>query len=137
MAAYSAYTDLKIGTSVGGLTAVTALTYSGAAANCPPPKVSFQQFAEVQEVANGNLRGLGKPIITWRLRHVPYKAVQALRDLITDPNLSGTIYIASPDKDGNIQNWQAVVQWPLDFTPYEAFDYWESLTLVFKRCVQQ
>ena len=137
MAQYSAYSDIKIGPSVGGLVAVISLQYSGSDAGAPPPSTRFQQFAKVRETADGNLRGLGKPVIIWILRHMPYAAVQALRDQLTDPDMSGTVYIASPDKDGNIQNWECVAQWPLRPSSYEAFDYWEELTLTFKRCVQQ
>jgi len=137
MAQYSAYSDIKIGASVVGLGAVTDLQYGGVNAGCPPPTTRFQQFAKVRETADGNVRGLGKPTITWTFRHVPFAAINALRDLLTDPNMSGTIYIASPDKDGNIQNWACVAQWPLPPADYESFAHWDDLALTFKRCVQQ
>ena len=138
MAQYTDYSDLTIGTTTGGMTAVTSLQYSGANAGCPPPKTRFQQFVRTRKTADGNLKGLGKPVIRWILDHVPYNAVNALRDLLTDPNPSGTMYITNPDKDGNIQTWECVMQWPADApAEYEAFDYWERLVLTFERCVQQ
>lgn len=137
MAQYSAYTDIKIGASVVGLVAVVDLTFSGSAAGCPPPRTSFQQFAELAETANGNLRGLGKPVIIWTFADIPYEAVNALRDQLTNPNMSGAIFLASPDKDMMIQNYAAVMQWPLEPASYVQFGRWEELVLTFKRCVVQ
>lgn len=133
MAQYANYTDIKIGASVGGLVSVTTL----GSGTCPPPKTYFQQHAEVRETADGNVRGLGKPVIVWVFRNIPYAAVDALRDQMTDPDMSGARYIASPDKDMMMQNWAVVMQWPNEPSAYEAFDRWEELTIRFVRCIQQ
>lgn len=137
MAAYSAYTDLKIGSSVPGLTAVTALTYSGAAANCPPPRTQFQEAAEIAGVANGNLKLLGRPVIAWEWpTGLPVSARRALRAFIAS-GMSGTVYIQSPDENGDIQIYQAVMQWPHEPASYQAFDITAPLSIRFVQCIEQ
>jgi hypothetical protein len=138
MAQYAGYGDLKIGASVVGLTALSALTYSGSNANVPPPRTSFQECVQTKENSDGDVKKLGKPIITWDWPDgLHYAAWQALRDELTDPEMSGTRYIASPDKDGNIQNWACKMQWSSEPVQYSRFDYRTRLTIRFTRCVQQ
>jgi hypothetical protein len=137
MAQYNAYTDIKIGTSVGGLVAVTALTYSGDPANCQPPKTSFSEGVEFPKTADGGLKVLGRPIIVWAFEGgVHYTARKALRAFITS-GMSESLFIASPDQDGDIQNWSCVMNWPTDLPGYLSFEYIDSLEIVFDRCVQQ
>jgi len=138
MGAYAGYGDLKIGASVASLTALSALTFSAANAQVPMPKTSFQEAAAFRETANGGVRKLGKPIIVWEWPNgLEYAAWQALRDQLTDPEMSGVIYIASPDKDGNIQNWACRMQWDQSPVAYEAFDHRARVVIRFTRCVQQ
>lgn len=118
------------------MTSVILLQYTGALANVPPPKVRFQEAAQFVDVADGSVKLLGKPQIVWEWPSgVSYSARQALRAFIST-GISVTAYIASPDKNGDIQNFQTVLTWPREPNGYQSFDYAGPLTITFTRCVQ-
>lgn len=136
MAEYSAYTDIKIGVSVVALTSVTELQYSGEDALVPPPRTSFREAVEMPEIANGHVKLLGKPVIVWSFENITNLARKALRQFITS-GMSEDIYIASPDENGDMQNWACVMRWPEREPSYLAFRMIDSLEITFTNCVQQ
>ena len=137
MVAYTSYSQLKIGASVVGLVALEDLQYSGAAADCRMPKTSFQEATEFQDKADANTKKMGDPIIIWRFTdYVPKTAALALRAHIST-NMSGVVYIASPDQNGDMQNWKTIMKWPRDPLEYVAFEGFAGLEIVFERCEKQ
>ena len=139
MAAYSDYGQLKIGVSVVGLVALEDLTYAAADAQCRVPKTLYQEATEIETKADGNLKLLGDPIIRWSFNDglMRKTAVLALRAHLSAGEMSGTVYIASPDQNGDIQNWKTVMKWPVEPLEYVAFEMFAGLELVFERCEKQ
>ncbi len=136
MAQYGSYGDIKIGASVVGPVAVIDLTYGGNPALCPPPKVRFAESVEVVEMADHSIKQLGNPTIIWEIGSPPINARRALRALIT-AGLSEDLFIASPDGDGEVQNWACTMHWPNDASGYLSFRFIDDLVLTFKNCVEQ
>ena len=139
MVEYTGYGQLKIGPSVVGLVALEDLQYGGNDANCPVPKTSFQEATEFEAKADANIKKLGDPIIVWRFSdgYILKTAVLALRAHLGAGDLSGEVYIASPDQDGDMQNWKTVMRWPVEPLEWVAFKGWAGLELTFERCEQQ
>jgi len=132
MAAYSAYTDIQIGQSVGALTAVTGLGSS----TCPPPRTQFIEAVEVAEMADHSIKALGNPTIIWSFQNIKYAARAALRAYIAS-GLSDALFISSPNASGDIVNYACTAQWPHEGPGYLAFDWIDELVIVFKDCVAQ
>lgn len=132
MAAYSAYTDIKIGQTVGALTAVTGL----GSATCPPPRTQFVEAVEVAEMADHSIKALGNPVIIWTFANIKYAARAALRAYIVS-GLSDALFISSPDASGDIQNYACTAQWPYEGPNYLAFEWIDELVLTFRNCVEQ
>lgn len=136
MAEYSSYDDLQIGASAGSLTALGDLLYGGENAGVQPPKTFFREAAEFRSLANGGVRGLGAPIIVWRFESgLPVNARRALRAFIS--GASGTVYIQSPDKNGDLQIYETVMQWPQEPIGYQAFDHTAPFEIAFARSIEQ
>jgi hypothetical protein len=138
VAEYNDYAQLKIGPSVVGLVALEDLQYDGSDANCRMPKTSFQEATAFEKKADANIKKLGDPIIIWRFTdYVPKTAALALRAHLSAGDMSGEVYIASPDQDGDMQNWKTIMNWPTEPLEYVAFEGFAGLELVFTRCEVQ
>ena len=136
MSQYGAYSDLQIGLTTA-MTAVVSLTYTGAAANVPPPQVQFQEADEFANIANGQVKLLGRPVISWRWPNgCSQTARLALREFCTN-GVSSTGYIQSPNRDGALTTYQAVMRWPQGAQGYQSFEYVGPFEIQFFRCVAQ
>ena len=137
MAQYQDYSELEIGLTTAGLTAVIDLQYSGAAANVPPPQVTFQAAAEFEDVADGGIKMLGKPIIRWTWpAGSSYTARKAMRQFITT-GFDAAVYIVSPDDQGDLQTYAAVMRWPRESYALQSFKFVQPFTIEFSRRVEQ
>ena len=138
MARYDEYGDLQIGATTGALVSVIDLQLSGTTAYVPAPKVEFQEATEFQDLANADIKMLGKPVIRWSWpAGSSYTARKALRAFIGTAALTTSIYIVSPDMQGDLQTWAAQMRWPTEPFGYQSFEYPKPFTVEFFRCEQQ
>lgn len=138
MTRYVDYSQLKIGASTAGMVSVTELSYGGSSAKLPPPKVQFIEATEFDDVANGGVERLGKPVIRWTWDGgVDYTGRHALRQFVTTAAQHTTIYVDSPDVQGDVKTWSAMMRWPTRPLGYQSFDYSSPFTVEFFRCEEQ
>lgn len=136
MTTYDSYDQIKIGTLPGNLVPVTALTYNGALANCPPPRTQFQEATEFDEVANGGIKMLGLPVVIWEWPNgLPSNARRALR-AYSISGMSALVYIQTPDQAGDVKIYQATMQWPREPAAWQAFDMTAPFSVKFVRCIE-
>lgn len=136
MTRYSGYGDLKIGTSVPGLTSLIDLTYGGDPARVPPPKVEFVEASAFGDLAGGGIKRLGWPAIRWTWdRGISYTAQLALRAYVTTAvQHTSPIYVQSPDEMGDLRKWRGVMRWPTRGLGYQSFEYLAPFTIEFFSC---
>lgn len=136
MTRYGGYGDLKIGTSVPGLTSLIDLTYGGDPARIPPPKIEFVEAAAFGDLAGGGIKRLGGPAIRWTWdRGISYTAQLALRAYITTAaQHTSPIYVLSPDQSGDLRKWRGVMRWPTRGLAYQSFEYLAPFSIEFFSC---
>lgn len=98
----------------------------------------YQPYAEAVELASGNVRGLGLPVVTWKFRALRPEQRENLKDFCSA--LSADVYIQTPTNEtaAGVRTWkkyQAIMKWT---TTYElvGVDYVEDIVLRFAHCVE-
>ena len=134
---YSDYRDLKIGADAASMQPVVDLQYNGQNANVPPPKTKYKAAVRYITLADGNVKRLGLPVITWSWpRGMPNTARKALMSFL-DGQQSNVVYITSPDDNGDIQTYRCVMTWHTEALGYMSFEHTEAVRVVFTRCEKQ
>jgi hypothetical protein len=137
MARYTDYVQLEIGTTSTSMVPVIELQLGGVDADVPPPKATFQEASAFQDVANADIKMLGKPVIRWSWSAgSSYTARKAMRQFITT-GLTADVFIASQDKDGDIQTYATKMRWPREPYALQSFEYVQPFVIEFFRCVEQ
>lgn len=138
MARYTDYVQIEIGALSTTMTPVIELQFGGVDANVPPPRVTFQEATQFQDLANADIKLLGKPVIIWSWpTGVSYTARKALRQFVTTGALTGTPFIVSPDTQGDLQTYATVMRWPKEAFGYQSFEYTRPFAIEFFRCEEQ
>lgn len=122
MAAY------KIGTTLGGLTELSALTVP-----LPRPYAPFKRYAEVIDTQDSGALGVGFPSCTWTFAKLTYAQVTQLKTFCA--NASASIFIETMNATGTFRQYSGKMKWPVeDNTPATAGNV-ENLTITFRALV--
>lgn len=79
------------------------------------PKSTFRPYTDSVSLANGRVRGLGRPIASWRWGYIPLHMRTALRTYCPNPSKSYDVYIRTRTNEADAYAvYSAVVLWPDD-----------------------
>jgi hypothetical protein len=124
----------KIGTLAGGTAGTTNL--ESLTTPVLPPKSTYSPYTSLKELADGSMRGVGAPVVTWRWSFLTHEMRDQLRLFCT--GASASVYIRTYIKDSaGIPNYfLAKMIWPSvseETDSTRAIDF----VLIFKQLVLQ
>jgi hypothetical protein len=116
----------KIGTTTGNkVTLDTLVTHD--------PQPAFAHYADYAQLGDGTRRGIGYLMAEWRWAFITRSDAIALRTYCAD--VSGAVYITTPDTDGVFTGYGATMHWPQIPEPLHG-DYFEDFVIEFTEMVE-
>lgn len=105
-----ANSDYKIGTTLLGIASLNQLSPTPIV----DPKHVFQFYGSYEDLVDGQVRGVGSPVLEWRYGYVTRAQRDQFRTFCTGP--SSTVFIRTRTNDSTDQFliYQAIMIWPLE-----------------------
>ena len=103
----TAPTTFEIGTSLAGCVTLASL-------DLLEPEYDFTEYSASVKLANGLLRGLGKPIVTWHYGFLSAAQYTTLRAYC--PLAGSVVWIATPNNAGTYARYTANMVMPIQYT---------------------
>jgi len=116
----------RIGTTTGNKVTLDTLTNND-------PQPAFAHYADYVPLGDGTIRGVGWLEAEWRWRQIHRNDVAALRTYCS--GVTANVYITTPDTDGVMTGYAAVMVWPQIPEPLHG-DYFEDFPVRFIQMVE-
>jgi hypothetical protein len=92
-------TTFELGATLGGIATLASLSI-------PDPEADFQNYASTVRLANGKIRGLGAPVVTWHYGYLRESQYDAIIAIIT--GASAEVYISTLTNGNTYATYSAI-----------------------------
>lgn len=125
--------EFKIGTTLGGMTALESLTTP-----VELPQWEYYPYSKLVMLGDGNTRGLGFPKVIWTFPLLEVAQITQLRTFCS--GASAAVFIRTKKQDGSYASFSGTMVWPVSkdgqHKPYFP-DHRAGLVLEFRYLVEQ